>query len=152
MNVSDLYALVINPVLQAMGGKYNDPRARRLLAAIAEQESGLIHREQFPTGPAHGLWQFERGGGVTGVMNHRATRTLMKEWCLKLLVPFEPFEVHNAITLNDQLACVAARLLLYTHPDPLPTDEATAWTYYENLWRPGKPRPRDWPESWAISK
>ena len=44
-----------------------------MLLAIGLQESRLTHRRQIG-GPARGLWQFERGGGVAGVLRHAASR------------------------------------------------------------------------------
>lgn len=148
MEVLALQNLVVRPVLGMMGGKFDDPKAHRMLRAIAIQESGLMHRSQFPTGPAVGMWQFERGGGVSGIFNHLSTRNTLRDWCVRLVVPFSISAIYEAIEFNDQLACVCARLLLYTDPFPLPVDTTGAWEYYLRTWRPGKPRQSEWQGNW----
>lgn len=148
MNILTLNTLIIDPVLGMMGVPFDTPAAKRMLRAIAVQESGLMHREQFPTGPARGWFQFERAGGVAGVVNHRLTKPVLRDWCINLVIPFSVDSVYNAIGLNDQLACACARLLLYTDVPPLPTDEAGGWECYLRVWRPGRPRPSEWAASW----
>lgn len=148
MNSNVLRRLVIDPVLAEMGASFNSPAATKLLGVIAQQESNLLHREQYPVGPAHGLWQFERGGGIAGVYTHRLTRPILREWCIELIVPFSIDAIYEAIVLNDHLACVCARLLLYTDPFPLPVDTTGAWEYYLRTWRPGKPRQSEWQGNW----
>src|SRR3546814_7242807 len=59
-----------------------DTRAARVtLAAIGYQESKYLTRVQYGGGPAHGYWQFESGGGVKGVMNHKASAELARKVC-----------------------------------------------------------------------
>ena len=47
----------------------------QMLVTIAGQESAWTHRRQI-NGPARGFWQFERGGGVAGVIAHPASRQI----------------------------------------------------------------------------
>lgn len=125
--------------------------ATALLLAIALQESQCEYRKQ-RKGPARGFWQFEAGGGVKGVLAHTASKVHASRALNALsYAPFTVTDVHEAITHNDVLAAVLARLLLWTDPDPLPKpdDVTSAWRYYERNWRPGKPRPVDWPENYA---
>lgn len=123
--------------------------ATRLLLAIGVQESGFEHRHQIG-GPAVGFFQFEQAGGVRGVLSHPQTRQPIRD-ALKAL-RYSPdastWSCFDAIRHNDVLACVFARLLLWTLPDPLPTDAQTGWSQYRAAWRPGKPRLSDWSESW----
>jgi hypothetical protein len=128
------------------------PAARIMLLAIGLQESRFLHRRQLvgspprPTGPAKGFWQFEQGGGCLGVLTHRASRPLMLEICQQRGVAPTSGTLWNAIETDDLLAAVAARLLLWTDPRPLPgaEDSDRAWDYYIANWRPGKPHHATW--------
>jgi hypothetical protein len=126
--------------MQAFGIR-SDDRARVMLLAIAGQESGFRHRRQVPGADALGLWQFERGGGVTGVLRHAASRTAALAACETLLVAPIPEAVHPALEHSDDLACVFARLLLWTGPKALPAmgDLDGGWSLYLRCWRPGMP-------------
>lgn len=127
-------------------GRFDCDEATVLLTAIALQESRMAARRQAGNGPARGLWQFERGGGVAGVLNHPSSRLYARSCCL--MVGVEPLSgiVHTALENNDLLACAFARLLLWTDPLPLPAigDEAGAWSCYLRTWRPGRPHPETW--------
>jgi hypothetical protein len=152
MTPSLLLTLTVNPALawmQAFGIK-SDDRARIMLLAIAGQESGYRHRRQVPVAHAMGLWQFERGGGVTGVLRHAASRTAALAACEALLVPATPEAVHPALEHNDDLACVFARLLLWTDPraPPAVDDPDGGWEMYLRCWRPGKPHAGTWAGHW----
>ena len=128
------------------------PQARAMLLAIGLQESRFLHRRQTNYGPARGFWQFEKAG-VRGVVKHKASaghaadvlRLLRYE---ELVTPaeFQIANIHNAIEDNDVLACVFARLLLYTLPSRLPDAHETglAWNRYVDAWRPGKPHAETW--------
>jgi hypothetical protein len=145
--------LFVDPTLALLGEMGLPPslEARRMLLAIAGQESGYLWRRQQGTGPARGLWQFERGGGVTGVLTHKASRPYALLLCQVLLVPAQPGPAWDALEYNDVLACGFARLLLLTDPHPLPTERDAGWDYYERNWRPGKPRPQMWRENWSAA-
>lgn len=116
-----------------------------MLLAIANQESRFQHRKQVG-GPARGLWQFELGGGVAGVMAHRATAGHVSRVLEELLYPRLPGAVYDALSHNDTLACVFARLLLWTLPGALPgpDDPEAGWKQYISGWRPGKPHRGTW--------
>lgn len=129
---------------------WSTPDARRMLLAIAGQESGWTHRTQIG-GPATGFWQFEEGGAVKGVLAHRATAFTARLLAGALEAPVGPHTVHAALVWNDTLAAGFARLLLWTHPQPLPTTQDAAWVYYLSLWRPGKPHPSSWPLVWDMA-
>ena len=124
-----------------------------MIIAICLQESRLQHRKQI-NGPARGFAQFERGGGVKGVMHHRATASFAAEVCKAL--SYEPTSnaVYDALSDNDVLAAVFARLLLYTLPRPLPGPADEGWEQYLSAWRPGKPHPETWEafyhEAWGA--
>ena len=76
---------------------------------------------------------------------HVQTKPIIEKILPMLVV--KPWECYEAITNNDVLACIFARLLLWTHPQALPKrgDVAGAWAYYLDLWRPGKPHHELWP-------
>jgi hypothetical protein len=145
----------IEPALAMLPVRMSSSAARANMLAIGLQESRLIHRFQkighdpYAKGPARGLWQFERGGGVFGVMTHRATKDLAVFVCAERKVPFDSSLIHARLEFDDVLAAAFARLLLYTHPKALPGEAATyeeSWQYYLSLWRPGKPHRATWNE------
>lgn len=113
-------------------------KSRVMLLAIGLQESRFEHRQQVG-GPARGFWQFERGGGVTGVLSHRSSAEFADEVCKARGVAPTPADVYAELAEDDLLACAFARLLLYTDPKPLPAveDAEGAWQYYLRNWRPG---------------
>jgi hypothetical protein len=134
-----------------------DDRARVLLLAIAGQESGWKYRlQQAPGSPAHGFWQFERAGGVRGVLTNAATWKLATAACAKANIQADAVHVWSlmATQAGDNLATAFARLLLWSDPAALPgivtdDDRKAAWDYYERNWRPGKPRPVSWVANWG---
>lgn len=138
--------------LKGVTGLKSDDRARVLLLAIAGQESGWTLRRQ-QGGPAHGFWQFERGGGVRGVLNHPASAHHATKLCTTLSVPTDEQTVYEKLVWNDRLSTAFARLLLWTDPNALPEVGAQdeAWEYYERNWRPGRPRPESWPERYLSA-
>ena len=132
--------------------KMDSAEARAMLIAIGLQESRFQHRKQLG-GPAHGFWQFESAGGVHGILTHPVTKPIIAG-VLEVL-RYTPGDCYDAIADNDVLACVFARLLLWTHPEPLPRDAAAAWGYYLATWRPGKPHRRTWnafyASAWSVN-
>lgn len=124
--------------------------ARVMIYAIGLQESRFQHRRQLvkkagelvPEGPAKGFWQFERGGGCRGVLEHWASRDLARTLCVAHGVHATPQALWDALEHNDVLAASIARLLLWTDPKPLPKRneagaEEAGWAYYLRTWRPG---------------
>jgi hypothetical protein len=145
-------------LLESIGGpSAMQPKAQQLMLTIALQESGITHRAQQlnggAPGPARGWWQFERGGGVAGVLAHRATKTLARNLCARLLVMETPEDVWRCIEGNDLLAAGFARLLLLSDPSPLPMvdDPDSGWRYYLDNWRPGKPHQSTWRNNWDLA-
>lgn len=154
--------LLVNAIAPALaelstGGIPDSPAARRLMLAIALQESGLEHRRQVSSdgeedGPATSYWQFEKGGGCRGVLTHRVVAPHMRWVCGAYDV--EPTEraLWTAMQFNDIVAASAARLLVYTLPGQLPTTAAEGWAQYLEAWRPGKPHPKTWAAHWATAE
>jgi len=155
-------AVLVRSVLTAMDvrdGIRQSPEADVMMVAISGQEAAWIHRDQVVTGkrpgvigPATGLWQFERGGGVAGVLRLQASAAIAMEWCRAEGVGATPDAVWRALVTNDRLACVFARLLLLTDPRALTSDQDAAWDYYIRNWRPGKPHMQTWPKNWAAAQ
>jgi hypothetical protein len=116
-----------------------------MILATGLQESRFTARTQ-DGGPARGFWQFERGGGVKGVLNHAATQRHINKVLDALEYDRSIETSYQTIADNDILACAFARLLLWTHPHGLPArgDAPSAWAYYTELWRPGKPHRETW--------
>jgi len=129
------------------------PRTRPadvLMLAIAGQESAWQHRAQIG-GPARGFWQFERGGGVVGVLSHRASAEKARSLCTALRIEADAATVYDALRWNDVLALGFARLLLWTDPRPMPTDASNGWDCYLRNWRPGKPHGATWQSRWDAA-
>ncbi|WP_082420950.1 MULTISPECIES: hypothetical protein [unclassified Pseudomonas] len=112
--------------------------ARVLLHAINLQENPK-RLEQQVNGPARGDYQFEKGGGVVGVMTHGSVKARTQEVCRARGVGFSAESIYQAIGLDPVLAAALARLLLWTDPKPMPSadDEHGAWELYLRVWRPG---------------
>jgi len=145
MQDNPLVKYFIAPGLSLLPSKMDTREAAAMLIAIGLQESRFQYRLQIG-GPARGFWQFEKNGGIRGVLTHPSTRGLVYAACEQLR--FEPsVEVcYEMVAWNDTLACVFARLLLWTLPDALPgpgnPDEG--WRQYISAWRPGRPHRETW--------
>lgn len=144
--IRSIYEDAILPAYALLPAKMNTQAATVQLITIGLQESRLIHQKQIG-GPARGLFQFEKGGGVHGVLNHRASKEMAHYVCEQLGV--EP--TTNAVYLelstdNDALDAAFARLLLWTDPYALPNlgQSGSAWELYIRTWRPGKPHRHTW--------
>lgn len=148
MTPTQCNADILTPALALLDSRTDSRAARVMLLAIGLQESALIYRRQMPTGPARGLWQFEEGGGVNGVLRHPASADHAQLACLVRHVKPESRAVWVALEHDDILAACFARLLLWTDPKPLPTEQGEGWSYYVRNWRPGKPHPDRWPANW----
>jgi hypothetical protein len=153
---------VIPTALALLPGRMNSLSARAMMLATAGQESQFRARKQIVKPgvppPAMGLWQFERGGGVTEILESLNTRPFILPILRMLAIPPMPAAVHEAIAYHDPLAAVCARLLLYRDPRTMPTktQSVLGWDIYLRNWRPGKPHPEKWPwnfaEAWRIAE
>ena len=132
--------------------KMDTPEARAMLIAIGMQESKFEHRFQ-TGGPARGFWQFEKGGGIKGVLNHHTAKEHIEKVCGILYIPATESDCYQAVAYNDHLACCFARLLLYTLPAKLPlkSESQKGWEQYLSAWRPGKPRPETWSSNFNVA-
>jgi hypothetical protein len=61
-----------------------------------------------------------------------------------------PEAVHPALEHNDDLACVFARMLLWTDLKAVPAvgDPNGGWSLYLRCWRPGMPHANTWAGHW----
>lgn len=157
--LDDVVRNAITPALAFLPLKMGTPEAVQMLLAVGLQESGLCQRCQIidggGAGPARGLWQFERGGGVLGVLTHPATRAHARKVCEVLSVQPDSRAVWEALEHNDVLAAAFARLLLYSDPLPLPgrNDMVGSWRLYAlRTWRPGRPHPGRWPDNFQRAR
>lgn len=164
--------LIVHSVLPAalsmLPPAMDSKAARAHLVAIGLQESKFLSRRQILNngnpGPASGFWQFERGGGVTAVLEHQKTRDLALAVLRRMRYVKGPNPgrviistqiIHAKLEDNDLLAAVFARLLLFQVPARLPqrSEPSEAWRQYLEGWRPGKPHPDTWAayyaEAWA---
>lgn len=148
-----ILADVLVPAAALLPPRMDTFGARGLLLAICGQEAAFKHRRQIG-GPARGLWQFERGGGVKGVLTHKASQTQAVNVCETCGVKPSTEAVYQALEHDDILAACFARLLLWTDPKPIPvlfknSTKDAMWDYYKRNWRPGKPHPDRWPANYA---
>jgi hypothetical protein len=164
MTPAEILAGTIRPVLSLLWTEHrvpNGPAAEAMLLAIGLQESRFVHRDQVvpgkapgQVGPATGFWQFERAGGVRGVMRHAQTAAIARALVEASGVAWDEDAVWRSFTREDgdQLAAAFARLLLFADPRALPaaTDaaEADAWDCYLRNWRPGRPHQATWGGFW----
>lgn len=150
--IDNVRAFVFPAAFALLPGVMDTAAARAMLLAIGLQESGFAHRTQVG-GPARGFWQFEQAGGTAGVLAHPTTMDYSRIVCGELVYPPDAETCYRAIADNDVLACCFARLLLWTLPDRLPPrgHADRAWAQYLSAWRPGKPRPDDWPANYTLA-
>jgi hypothetical protein len=143
---------MVEPAFRELPARMASDEARVMMLAIGLQESRFRHRVQMPLrpgmppGPARGFWQFERGGGVRGVLTHPASRDEARQSLQHRNIPPDERVVWEKLAEDDVLAAIFARLLLFTDAMPLPRigEDAAAWAYYIRNWRPGKPHPQTW--------
>lgn len=159
MNLDTVIKTILDPGLAQLPMAMDTPKARVMLLAIGQQESKFQYRAQVLNGggkgPARGFWQFEKGGGVKGVMNHSVTSGHAHRLSLSRNVAWDAGLIWARLESDDLLACGFARLLLYSDPKPLPDldDVEGAWELYaERAWRPGKPHPETWPGYHAAAR
>lgn len=147
---------LIIPACDYLAGYYGlvtGPAAYVMTAAPGQQESNYEARDQLEVqngklvagavGPATGFWQFEKMGGVHGVMTHAASRNIARDLAKAVGVDWTEDAIWRFFTTmeGDELAVSFARLLLLTDPQPLPeptlANEEKAFGYYLRNWRPG---------------
>jgi hypothetical protein len=129
----------------------SSPQAAVLLGAIGAQESEWIYRQQIG-GPAHSFWMFEENG-IRAVMTHPSSHDYAADLCTHFGLAFSVESVYTEMLTNDLLACAFARLLLWDDVHTLPAlgDVQGSWQYYLENWRPGRPRPLDWPANYQAA-
>lgn len=157
--VSTPIASAIDAAFALLPDRMDTRAARVAMIAIGLQESGLKDRcqklQNGGRGPAHGLWQFERTGGVLGVLTHGATRRHAFDACKARGIDADSSAVWAALEHDDVLAAVFARLLLWADAKPLPAEDDAEglWkTYALRTWRPGKPHPEAWAANHAAAR
>lgn len=157
---ADALAHIVAPALAELPARMDTPEARVMCLAAMGVESNLAHRDQLErdgrdtvTGPALGLGQFERGGGVHGVLNHAASRPHVLAACAKRGIDPSTRDLWLALEHDDVLAAILVRLLLWTDPSPLPAigHMWNAYAYYLRNWRPGKPDAKRWPKHYIAA-
>jgi len=150
MTLSEIRERAIAPALAMLPARMNSHAAIVEMLVIGLQESRFQRRHQIG-GPAHGYWQFEKGGGVRGVLRHHSSREHAQAVCRARNVIATEGAVYAALEHDDVLAAAFARLLLWTDPKVLPAlgDEQAAWDLYLRTWRPGKPHRHTWDALYA---
>lgn len=147
LTLEEIRLNVIAEALQLLPSKMSGSRDKTdvLLLATHLQESPQQLQRQVG-GPAVGIWQFERNGGIKGVLTHRTTAEAAHVACKALGLDMSGSlearcrVVYDALqTTDDVLDAVFARLLYWTDATKLPeiTDEEGCFQYYLRNWRPG---------------
>ena len=128
----------IDTGLSLLPAKMASKAAMVLLYATSRQENPKRLAQQVG-GPAVGDYQFEKGGGVEGVLGHRASSVYALQVCMARKVDGSRDAVYEALKTDPVLAAALARLLYYTDPKALPEvgNEFGAWALYLRTWRPG---------------
>jgi hypothetical protein len=158
----DVLKDLIEPVHAGLLAEFGIPATREaacLSLAIKYQESGrgIVRDQGDPAvlGPATGMWQFEKMGGVWEILNDGKTKQVAAELCSRAGVAPQPDPVWRlfATEAGDELACAFARLLTWkdpAKPPPVALDSVqVAYDYYDRRWRPGAKRRDAWTVSWA---
>lgn len=164
--MKDEIRAAVDAAFQLLPVSMNIVRAQVEMYAIGYQESEFLTRRQYGNGPAASFWQFERTGGIIGVMQHHSSKELAAKVCAARGVAFDSHAIWNAMLKDDVLGAAFARLLLYTDPAALPAvpdvfdpkklfqpkdpDAPASWRYYYRNWRPGRPHPEKWAASYAA--
>lgn len=150
MTLDDIITKAYLPALDIIGVKDSD-EARVMMLAVGLQESRFEHRRQMNNGPAMGFWQFERGGGVRGVLRHATSKAKAAKLCQARNTMDMEMQAWQGLQYDDVLAAGFARLLLLTDPRALPeiNEREDAYLYYIRNWRPGRPHPESWPKNYA---
>lgn len=129
----------LNSALDLLPERMRSAQAVVILLAIQLQEAPNQEQRQVG-GPAVGIWQFEEGGGIAGVLRHPASRPYALSVCKALGVEPTKEAVYAALqSYDDVLDAAFARLLLWTDAAALPAigDVTGAWELYLRTWRPG---------------
>lgn len=144
----------ISTGLSLLPSKMASRAAMVLMYATSRQENPQRLPQQVG-GPAVGDYQFERGGGVRGVVEHDSVADLTRSVCRARKVQCDTGSIYQALKTDPVLAAALARLLYYTDPKALPEvgDEAGAWALYLRTWRPGAyaRQPEELREKWKKS-
>ena len=94
-----------------------------------------------PIGPAAGDYQFEKTGGIRGLLNFKSDRvqSMLRSVCAARQVPQTVDGLFDGIQTDPILAAALARLLYFTDAGALPKAgaEQYAWDVYLRTWRPG---------------
>lgn len=94
-----------------------------------------------PIGPAAGDYQFEKTGGIRGLINFKSARVqqMLVGVCKARKVAVTVDALFDAIQVDPVLAAALARLLYFTDAGALPEAgaEQYAWEVYLRTWRPG---------------
>lgn len=146
MTLYEIIHTAIDPALSILPRHMDSQQARVMLLSIGLQESRFQYRRQMNNGPAASFWQFEKGGGVRGCINHPSSAPHVRNLCMARGVNVSADAIWRAMLTDDVLGAGMARLLLWTDQDKLPAlgDVDGAWGYYVRNWRPGKPHPETW--------
>lgn len=146
MTPSLVNSMVLEQAFALLPDRMDTPEARCMLLTIGLQESRFLYRRQMNMGPAMGFWQFEKGGGVRGVLNHPASKAHVLQLCEARGCQPIVENIWQQLETDDVFAAGIARLLLWTDPKALPAvdDFDASWALYLRVWRPGKPHPETW--------
>lgn len=157
LRLASITQSAIVPALMLLPARMYSKPAKLMMLAIGYQESKFATRCQVLNGGRRGAgrgYPMFEPNGIRGVMNHPKTAQLVYALCHERDCECDLQAIYARVETDDILAFGLARLLLWTDAKPLPAvdDEHGAWDLYLRTWNPGKPRPKDWPESHALAR
>lgn len=129
----------LNAAFELLPERMRSAQAVVVLLTIQLQEAPNQEQKQIG-GPAVGIFQMEKGGGIAGVLRHPASRPYALSVCKALGVEPTREALYAALqSTDDVLDAAFARLLLWTDAAALPAlgDVTGAWELYLRTWRPG---------------
>lgn len=157
--LTTVWLSALAPAMLLLPQQMSTARAWHMLLAAGLQETQLKARVQVldggGRGAARGLLQFERGGGVRGVLTHPQTKAPAASVCAARGVQPIAQDVWERMEFDDVLCFAFGRLLLWADPLPLPgpDDVEAAWDLYANrTWNPGKPHRQAWGPNHARAR
>lgn len=138
-----LLEYIIRPTLARMGPEYNAPGADILLLATGAQETHCGKYVHQVGGPALGWPQVEPG-----------TQKLVWKWGRRhtLHILRAKMAKPERLMTDWRLACMYARLVYYSWPDPLPPINCDAmFLYYKEKYNSpsGAATLEDWRKNWS---
>lgn len=130
--------------------------ARIFLCAVAGQEtdwSNVVQDGADSSWADYGVGPFQlQKNACRLVVANPASAAMAAKMCAAIGIAADGDAVHAALLANPVLSVGFARLLAFCDPRAIPSTESGAWEFYaDDVWRPGSPRPDDWPANYSAA-